>query len=615
MAIVEKKTTEQRISLLNKAGLQYDEALKSYVLKDNSVLMSDIEEMDETEWNDSFNALMDDLRKGASESTDLIVKRELAGMADSDIVDLMKIIKDKDVMELAIHKKQIQKFKRKFLGNDKLVFTTVDDKATYDQVLVAWQTVKNYRTKQIEPDKKKRTSVLTAAIQFYNQKFNPLAEDAKKIEAPLGAILDDWDQKIKDNKAAVKKKEAEQEALRTKQIEATGAVLDMGTGFYFLSAPEFEIPEVSIGATDINKISDELFEKFIKQFTETNALIIAAKEKKRVEDEAETERLRLKKEQEDNEREEEKKELQASRIELRGELSEAAGMTFNHDRDGYEYQNLFVSTDNIKEFDKGQWDAFFSTIKTQIKVIKDAAKEKEEKEKRLATRPKDLLAIGMVGIPSKQHFSYHEVIISDHFLQTADNSSWEECIEDTKAKIETIKARIAQEEKRHNEVLELGYSHANGFYWYKGIKFDISSFINQDADEWAKTIEYLKKQPAGIDAAIKLQNDRYALLAPYATFGEQVEMKKLFELSAERFDELLTSKKAAYDKKIADDLELAETNRTKLAAENLAKSSDAVKLQHVIDNLPAIPEMQSEEFKKIAELISKKYDEIRALKK
>lgn len=617
MAIVEKKTIEQRISLLNKAGLQHDEALKSYVLKDNSVLMSDIEEMDEAEWNDSFSALMDDLRKGASESTDVIVKRELAGMADSDIVDLMKIIKDKDVMELAIHKKQIQKFKRKFLGNDKLVFTTVDDKATYDQVLVAWQTVKNYRTKQIEPDKKKRTSVLTAAIQFYNQKFNPLAEDAKKIEAPLGVILDDWDKKIKDKKEEDKRKLAEQEALRTKQIEATGAVLDMGTGFYFLSAPEFEIPEVSIGATDINKISDELFEKFIKQFTETNALIIAAKEKKRVENEAETERLRLKKEQEDNEREEEKKELAKMRVDTRSEVLELIGMVLSEDKTEYFFNDIKVSIKSIGESEKPAWEILLAETKDKIKEAKDNLEKEQVKKLRLASRPADLEKLGFKLNPSGVTY-HHDLGLSQPTKGITDISDedWKEILKTASDQIQSITAKNERCAARRLKVIELGFTEISKYfaYSYKGVKFDLAADFAA-VDNWENIVTWLIEKTKSIDAAIALQSQRYEKLAPYAEYGPEANMQELYKLEDAIFIKLFDDKKAAKEKKLNDDIIEKETNRKKEEADNLAKASDEAKLQHIIDNLPDIPEMESPEYKKIAELISKKYDEIRALKK
>lgn len=245
--------------------------------------------------------------------------------------------------------------------------------------------------------------------------------------------------------------------------------------------------------------------------------------------------------------------------------------------------------------------------------LKNPEDDQEEKERRLTMRPKDLLAIGMIGFPAKQHFAFNEVVVSDHFLQTAEDAAWEECIEDAKAKIEVIKTRIAEEEKRHNEVLALGYSFANNFYYYKGIRFDLSSYMKVDADNWVKTIEYLEKQPAEIDAAIKLHQERYTALSPYATFGEKVDMDKLAELTSDRFNELLTSKKAAYDTKIANDLEEEKTRQANEKAESLAKSSDAVKLQHVIDHLPVIPEMASVEYMKIAGVIKQKFDEIRGL--
>lgn len=546
----------------------------------------------------------------SQEEKEKAVSSELSLIPAADKKEVEKVIKTEDVLTINKHKTKVSSFKRRFPAS-KFEFKGFDpedpeNKKLYEKALEAWREMKNWRTKVFVPDVKALKEPYRKLLDFYIAATGPVEAELKKLELAPGDFVDKWEAAEKDFKQKEAKDLEERTNKRVNDLGTAGAVFD--GEYYSIGSEEFGVKQISLGLADINAMPDNSFELVLEQIT-AGAKIIAEKEQEK-KDEAE----RKANEEKEN-MENEKKQLQAGRIELRGELSEAAGMTFNLDRDGYEYQNLFVSTDNIKEFDKAQWDAFFSTIKTQIQSIKNAAKEKEEKAKRLVSRPKDLLAIGMEYNKGRNRYFYYEVEVSDHFLETATDGGWEECIEDAKAKIETIKARIAQEETRHNEILALGYSFENNFYWYKGVRFDVSSFIKQDAVGWAKTIEYLKKQPAGIDAAIKLQNERYALLAPYATFGEQVEMKKLFELSAERFDELLTSKKAAYDKKIADDLELAETNKNKLAAENLAKSSDAVKFQHVIDNLPAIPEMQSEEFKKIAEIISKKYDEIRALKK
>ena len=600
MAIIEKNTIDQRISLLTKAGLDYNDELKAYALKDNSVFLTDIEEMDDKEWEDSFNALMDDLRKGSGESAELIVKRELAGMADSDIVDLMKIIKDKDVMELAIHKKQIQKFKRKFADNKNLCFTNVDDKETYDKILLAWQTVKNYRTKQIEPDKKKRTSVLTAAVSFYNKKFNPISEDAKKIEAPLGIILDDWDKKIKDKKEEDKRLAAEQEALRTKQIEATGAVLNLGTGFYFLSAPEFNIPEVSIGASDINKISTELFDKFIKQFTETNEKIVAAKENKRIADEAEAEKERLKKLKEDEEREEEKKQLAQMRVETRSEVMEMIGMQLSEDKTEYFFNNIKVSIEDIGASDKPAWDSLLSETKEKIKSEKDRIKKEQDRKLRSTNRPPELQKLGFTLNASGVTFT-HPATDSCSAKQVAetDDEEWLLLITNFQEKINAHNELQQQLETRHNAVVALSLDEKIRYnqYSYRGVTFDLhKSFIEKE--NWSDALDNIVRRKAVIDAAAILQAERHEKLIPYAEYGQQVNMSTLYTLADEVFMKLFDDKKAAKEKKLNDDLDKAEKDRKNEEAEKLAKSSDEEKWKTFRDYIAAYPsiEMGTEDY-------------------
>lgn len=555
------------------------------------------------------------IQEGAENETPLsdeeklkAVSSELALAPAADKKEIEKVVKTEDVLLINKHKTKIASFKRRFPAS-KFEFKGFnpddpENKKEYEKALEAWREIKNWRTKIFVPEIKALKEPYRKLLNFYIEMTNPVEADLKKLEVAPGEFAEKWEAAEKDHKQKEAKALEERTNKRVKDIETAGAAFD--GEYYSIGSEEFGVKIISLGLADINAMTDVAFAQVYEQVV-AGATIIAQKEKEK-KDAAD-----LKAQQEKEDMEKEKKQLQTGRIELRGELAEAAGMAFNADRDGYEYGQLFISMDNIKEYDKAQWDMFFPTIKTQIKNIKDAAKEKEEKERRLTMRPKDLLAIGMIGFPAKQHFAFNEVVVSDHFLQTAEDAAWEECIEDAKAKIEVIKTRIAEEEKRHNEVLALGYSFANNFYYYKGIRFDLSSYMKVDADNWVKTIEYLEKQPAEIDAAIKLHQERYTALSPYATFGEKVDMDKLAELTSDRFNELLTSKKAAYDTKIANDLEEEKTRQANEKAESLAKSSDAVKLQHVIDHLPVIPEMASVEYMKIAGVIKQKFDEIRGL--
>lgn len=553
------------------------------------------------------------LVKLSEEEQKKIANAELESVPATIKLEVQKHATPADLVIFAQMKEKITTFKRKYPASKFKIDETFvydpnnpDQKKTYEKALDAWRDPKNFRTKIATPAFKTMKAPLQTVLNYYISLEGEVIDGLKAIEeAP-------YNYKKKYEAAKVEYEEKEAKAIeertnkRVKDLVDAGAVFD--SEYYSIGSEEFGVKTISLGMADINAMTDVAFSQVFEQVV-AGATIIAQKEKEKKDAAAE------KAQQEKDEMEKEKKQLQAGRIELRGELAEAAGMAFNADRDGYEYGQLFISMDNIKEYDKAQWDMFFSTIKTQIKNIKDAAKEKEEKEQRLIMRPKDLKAIGMEYNASRKGYNFHEVEVSNHYLETAANDAWEECIEDAKGKIEVIKTRIAEEEKRQNEVLALGYTYVNNFYYYKSIKFDLSSYMKLDADKWQAAIEYLKKQPAEIDNAIKLQQERYALLANYATFGEQVDMTKLAELTSDRFNELLNSKKAAYDTKIANDLEEEKTRQANEKAENLAKSSDAVKLQHVIDHLPAIPEMASEEYKKIADTIKQKFDEIRGLRK
>jgi len=208
-----------------------------------------------------------------------IVKNELALIPESERNDIMKVVKTDDIILIDSHKKKIKSFKarfpaKKYVITEDLVFS----KDAYEKALEQWREVKNFRTKNAEPEFKKLKAPYVAITKFYNESTNPIISEYKAIEKPISDYVDALEalKKAEDEKV---QRELEQRLNdRVAQVVAAGASFD--SEFYSIGSDEFDVPSISLGIVDLQTMTDGIFENVLAQIIEKAAIISEAQAKK-----------------------------------------------------------------------------------------------------------------------------------------------------------------------------------------------------------------------------------------------------------------------------------------------------------------------------------------------
>lgn len=612
-----KKTIEPEVSLrpervkqLTEMGMLLNEEKTGYILNDNFVDINDVENNTDEQWSLQITTLSEEIEVSRKEGNEALVKRELSGLPEEQISQLMNIIKANDILEVSALKKQVQKYKRKYANNPDLTFTNLDDKERYKAIEDAWRACRDLRTKTIDPKKKLRTSVLSAGVKFYNDKFNPLAAEAKLLEDPLGDILVKWDKDKKERDEAEKQKLKVRETTRIKSLEDAGAAFD--GAYYIIESVEFEVAPTSIGSADIETMSDELFDKFLAEFQDKNKIIQAAEVKKKEKAEEEAEEMRLNNLAEDEQRETERKELAAQRIEVRAELVEAQGMVLNEEGTMYVYDTVSITLEVIGDTKKPEWDILFAQLKADIKAIKDAAADKALKTLRRNTRPVQLESIGFKKDSMNLYLTHPlnlRIPVSD--IELKDDAEWDAIVSENTEVVNKKTAKAKQDSERLIEVLQLGFAQdvKTHSFTYLGAKVDLEKEFDATAELWPTVLDNLRQVITTVDAKAQLQRVRYQEIVPYAAFCMDLDLNKLHAMEPDAFKTLLAEKKGLYDKKVEQDAQNAKDQKQREANEALAKSNDDNKWKVIIDYIANLPVVEmttntgKEKLKKLTSLI------------
>jgi len=250
----------------------------------------------------------------SAEQEQELIQTAIAVIPKEDQAGVQKVIKTNDIVLIDSHKKKLKNFKarfpaKKYAITDDLVF----DKDTYEKALEQWREVKNYRTKNVEPDFKNLKAPYVAITKFYNETCNPVIADFKLIEKPISDYVDKLEalKKAEDEKA---QRELEQRLDdRVDKIIKAGAYFD--GEYYSIGSEEFNVPPISLDVVSIQTMTDGIFENVLGQIIEKNEAITKAQaekdeaariaEEQRLAAEAEEKRLfeeqqaKLKKEQDD----------------------------------------------------------------------------------------------------------------------------------------------------------------------------------------------------------------------------------------------------------------------------------------------------------------------------
>jgi hypothetical protein len=516
----------------------------------------------------------------SQEAQAAIVSSELALIPEEDRKEIAKIVKTADVILIDSHKKKLKSFKAKFPAKkyvitDDLVF----DKEVYEKALEQWREVKNYRTKNVEPDFKKLKAPYVAITKFYNEQTAPVIADYKAIEKPISDFVDKLEalEKIEKEKEAI--------ALKKRTDDRVDTLIKAGMSFdgeyYSIGSEEFKVPQISLGMVDIQTMTDGIFENILQQATDKAAIIADETQKKAAADlklkqeaDAEAERVRIqaKADQEKLEAdklalENEKLEMQKLRIESRSEVLE--NMDFKKDADGtYIYGNVFISENYMGETTPADWTTFITKLRQEIKERKDADVKRLEEEKlqnertnRINARYDQLFALGMKFNGQYGCYMYEDVNVDNATeINLFNEDEWNALIAKITPAIAERKAIAKEIEKRTSE-----------------------------------RIAYLKL----LDPSLQYDavNELYFIHNPAISAG--LELSVIKKMKPENWEALVIKWTTAIETKAQSDKKAQEELDEKSRIETLAKAGDKAVWSDFVSRLNAIayPEVTSQEYK------------------
>lgn len=474
------------------------------------------------------------------------VKKELALVPEKDRNEIIKVSTTADLIILATHKKKVTSFKRKYPESKfKITDDMVFDKEKLDKALEAWREVKNYRTKKIEPELKALKNPHNTIIKFYNEKGNPLIEDSKIIEKPISDFIDKME--------ALKKEEDEKEEreLQKRTTQRVKDLLDAGACFdgeyYSLGSEEFEVSTISIGMSDINAMSDDIFNNMFEQL-KAKAKIIATKQKAKEEAAAaQEEENKREQERQKAKLEEEKNKLKEKNARLRSKELKLLDFIFNEESKSYFSDPVTITQDQVETYEDEQWEKIIADAENKI----ESKKENDKKEKRITERNAELITIGLTKSLTGFVCSYKEDLFSISYETIAsETTEWEKIIADAKE-------RIAKQQKD---------------------KYD---------DEQKELHEK------------ELATTREGELAEYWQFVTPQEKTTLGKISTDNYTILLERVKKSHADKVEKDLKEKQEKDNKEKEENLAKQGDEAMYNDLVARLKAtsIPEVTTDEYK------------------
>lgn len=483
-----------------------------------------------------------------------LVKNELAVIPTEDKNEVQRIVKPKDVVTIGLFKSALTKFKRRFPAT-KFVFdiTKFDpkDKELRDKAEEAWQEMKNFRTKKIQPTAKELKAPLNALLKYYNDTFNPLIEDFKKAEAAPGDFVDAWDKALEDYKQKEKRAQEERTRKRVDELIKTGAAFD--GSYYSIGHEEFGVATISLGQSDINSMTDETYNLVLDQI-KIAAATITTKQKEK-DDAAEKERLQKQAEAEENKRIVEQ--LKAKQKTFRVKELKFAGMVYNEKFKQYECEGVVVAETLIDTAEDPAWEELIANLEEKI----EAAKNAKALHERVKTRESQIISYGMVtNVKGDFIASYKDSIfcILKEDIEKADEDKW----------------------------------------------LDLSGSA---IDAINKMIEQKNLDDAAIKRKKELINDRVAKLTPYWQFVTKEEHEKIGDYTPEEFTQLEKEKIAKHDEKLTKDIADKAAKDAKEKADKLAKEGEQAQFDDYVARLKAqpVPEFKTEEFKnKVATLLS-----------
>lgn len=283
------------------------------------------------------------------------------------------------------------------------------------------------------------------------------------------------------------------------------------------------------------------------------------------------------------------------------------------------------------------------TLDAEVARFEAEVKRKEEEEK----RRQEEMYINRQATLTKMGARYEggsfvlgEVSFEAELVKGASEDVWEEAVVPKfRSEYEKVEAARAAEEKRiAEEKAEMERQRQELQRQQEEMRI-----MQEELRKERERTEKAEREKQQAEEAEKrriiseLQQNRYDALYQFREYGEQVNMSTLYSLEEERFNELMTTKKAAFEAYSAEQQRLAEERRQKeieaakqaaikaeaerkaaeaaKRAEELAQASDKEKYADLIAKLAGItlPEMRSGQYRKKVSVIREKIEEILSL--
>lgn len=394
---------------------------------------------------------------------DLLMTDESLGMIKSEAEKVALEVLRPDLSKLKDTLQKVANFKRKY-NLKKITPTGIDDKEGRKKLHEACTDMQKTRTAS-EEDRKTTVKPFSDCVSFINKNFKNVAAMIAVVEDPAYELKKKLDNAEADEKARVKREQAERVNKRVEELINIGC--SFNSEYYSAGSLELDVPEINIGIADIEVMSEELFANFVIQVIgsvhsvnekkkEKKAKLAAEAEEALLKDLAEKEKLAaeqkkvaddlLKIQQEQEDMRKEKEEIIKMRLEARGSQLEAIEMQCVGTR--YEFEGLYLDLEYIGKLNKEDWAKVLLDYTILIADSKiEIQKEKEAKEKKAATliaRSKQLDDLGLKFHLGFKSYSFPGIAITTE-IDVFDEVQWNDLIETITPKIAAHNEAVAKQ--------------------------------------------------------------------------------------------------------------------------------------------------------------------------
>ena len=473
------------------------------------------------------------------------------------------VLKQEDLQSLNELSSKLEVWKKDFTV---LKIEGIEDKENRELVRKAIATLRTERT-GLEDKRKILVAPYRQTLDFINEKFSDAKSQIVAIEEPLKEMkkkVDDEEDAIKEQ---LKLQKAQKLANRVDLLTKNGCIFD--GDYYSIKDEELGVSETSLGVVDLENMSDERFERVLKDVVEKNNKITT--QRQRIEEEK---RLAEEKKREEERIERERIERESAALKEKADkmndqifnfrlkqLKQVANVVFDKD-----IVTVFGSVFGSKEYVYSLPDEEFDTVIEKLTTLAEERKKADAEKERLDMVYKERISM-LVGLGFKPSLSLDR---------------YEFNVFGNKMSVTTI--QIAN---------------------FTDSEFE--AFVDNAAKAIAQSKDAEQKYNTGKERAESLR-----LIESY----NNEDFAELGNMSGIDWNKLYSERKGQYDKavqdKLAEKLRQEKEQEELLKKEELEKASDKEKWANFIFQLKGlnVPEMKNATFRNKLKIAKEKIEEI-----